>query len=144
MHVSKGYNQEVIFGIPCIQLCKKAVDVIDLNPVTTNISAAKGHAVIFKDGLVRESTTKVLLQHFSEEECTACILINSCDNFDLITSDMNYDDYNFPIYLLKKQHGTQLLDQMSGVSKVCIKTEIVQQSASKLSPCECIISLNCC
>ncbi len=120
----------VCSSIPCIQLCTKADDEIGLNPITTNISTSKGHVVIFKDGLINES--KILLQNCSETECVACIFINSSDTL-VVTSDVNFNDYNFPIFLLRKDHGLKLIENVSNVS---IRTELV---SSKLlgQQCEC-------
>ncbi len=143
MHtVSKGNQGAMMYSsIPCIQLCKKADDEIGLNPITADISSSNGHVVIFKDGLLDES--KMLLQVCSKTECMACIFINSSDTLDLTvtSSDVNFNDYNFPIYLLRKDHGLKLLDQMMiNVSKVSIRTKIVQQSQKQ--QCECFRLVN--
>ncbi len=122
--------------IPCIQLCKKADVEIDLTPITADISSCKGRVVIFKDGLIDES--KMLLQDCSKTECVACIFINSSDTLNLVTSlDDNFNDYDFPIYLLRKHDGLQLVHQMSHVSVVSIRTELFQKPAkTPVQSCE--------
>ena len=131
MHICMQYR-ETVKTVHCIQLNRRAVDAIGLNPVTTDIDHdCKGHVAVCKWHL-HDQEMRSKLQSCSQKGCVACIIINIEDSLDVpSTNAVNFNTYSFfPIYLLKREDGAQLLQMIkkSAGSKINIRTEMAQSN----------------
>ena len=131
MHICMQYR-ETVETVHCIQLSRTAVyDAIRLNPVTRDLDHCKGHVAVCK-WHHQEIVSK--LQSCSLNRCVACIIINVEDSLDVpSTNVVNFDAFSFfPIYLLKREDGTRLLQLITksadSSSKINIRTEVAQSN----------------
>ncbi len=106
--------------MPCIQLSKMAISLLDLNLATTDINHCKGYVIILDSVF---GNLSAILQQCSLNECVACVIVNSEDSLN-VPAVVNFDIFTFPVFLLKRENGMQLLE-FAAKSKICIKTESV-------------------